>query len=83
MEILYTEGLIIDTVMGVMKMGNIVPRAGLKPTSLAFWASMLPLHQVGSLTALLYRRPPVYVALLPQGSVQTTILPRYHASGYS
>ena len=24
-----------------MKMGNIAPRAGIKPTCLAFWASML------------------------------------------
>ena len=26
------------SVMGVMKMGNIVPRVGIKPISLAFWA---------------------------------------------
>ena len=31
-------------VMGVMKMGNTVPRGGLEPTSLAFWASVLPFH---------------------------------------
>ena len=30
------------SVMGVMKMGNIVPRAGNETTSLAFWASVLP-----------------------------------------
>ena len=30
-----------------MKMGIIVPRAGLEPTALAFWASVLPLHHVG------------------------------------
>ena len=35
--------------MGVTKMGNTVPRAGLEPTSLAFQASVLPLHHVGSL----------------------------------
>ena len=29
------------SVTGVMKMGNIVPRAGIKATSLAFWASVL------------------------------------------
>ena len=33
-------------VMGVMKMGNTVPRVGLEPTSLAFWASVLSLHHV-------------------------------------
>ena len=31
-------------VVGVMKMGNIVPRAGIKLTSLAFRASVLPLN---------------------------------------
>ena len=29
-------------VMGQMKMGKIVPRTGIEPTSLAFWASVLP-----------------------------------------
>ena len=29
-------------VVGVMKMGNTVPGAGLESTSLAFWASVLP-----------------------------------------
>ena len=38
-----------------MKMGNIVPRARLEPTS-------LPLLHVGSLMSPLYRRPPVYAA---------------------
>ena len=36
-------------VIGVMKMGPIVPKVGLEPTSLAFLASVLPLHHVGSL----------------------------------
>ena len=35
------------SIMGEMKMGNSVPRAGIEPTSLAFWASVLPLHHVG------------------------------------
>ena len=34
-------------VMGVMKLGNTVPRVALKPTSLAFWAIVLPLHHIG------------------------------------
>ena len=29
------------SVVGEMKMGNIVPKAGFEPTSLAFWASVL------------------------------------------
>ena len=29
-----------------MKMGNIVPRAGIEPLSRAFWANVLPLHHV-------------------------------------
>ena len=33
-------------VVGVMKMGNIVPRVGLEPTSVAFRASVLPLHHL-------------------------------------
>ena len=33
--------------MGVMKMGNTMPRAGLEPTSLALRASVVSLHEVG------------------------------------
>ena len=33
-------------VMGVTKMGNIVPKVGLEPTSLAFRASVLPLLHI-------------------------------------
>ena len=35
---------IIIIVVGVIKMGNIVPRAGLEHTSLAFLGSLLPLY---------------------------------------
>ena len=49
-------------IMAVMKMGNIVPRAGIKPTSLAFRASVLPLHHLGSLTSPLFPHLPVYAA---------------------
>ena len=52
----------IDSVMGVMKMGNIVPRVEIKLTSLAFQASLLPLHHVGSLMLSLYPRLPVYAS---------------------
>ena len=45
-----------DNIVGLMKIGNIVPRAGLKPSSLAFWASVLPFHHIGSLKSPLYPR---------------------------
>ena len=48
--------------VGVTKMGNIVPRGGLEPTSLPFWACVLPLHHVDSLMSPLYPRLPVYAA---------------------
>ena len=54
-------------VVGVMKMGNIVPRAGLESTSLVFWDSMLPLHHVGSLMSPLFPQPPVYSARCLRG----------------
>ena len=55
------------SVMGAMKMGNTVPRIGLKPTFLAFWAPVLPFHHVGSLMSRLYPHLPVYVTLCPRG----------------
>ena len=59
--------------VGVMKTGNIMPRAGIEPTFLAFRASVLPLRHVGSLMSTLHPRPPVYVALYLR-SVQTTTI---------
>ena len=46
---LYRIMVMATSVMGVIKMGNTVPRGGLGPTSLAFRASGLPLHHIGSL----------------------------------
>ena len=46
-------------VVGVTKRENIVPRVGLEPTSLAFQASVLPIHHVGFLMSSLYQRRPV------------------------
>ena len=43
------SNLILRIIVGVTKMGNIVPRVGLEPTSLPFRASVLPLQEVGSL----------------------------------
>ena len=75
LTILLIEILFKSIVVGVTKMGNILPRAGIKPTYLAFGASVLPLHHVGSLMSPQYSRPPVYVTLCHRGqSVQTTTL---------
>ena len=41
-----------------MQMGNTVPRAGLKLTSLAFRAGVLPLDHIGSLMSPLFPCPP-------------------------
>ena len=48
--------------MGVIKMRNIVPTVGIEHTSLAFWASVLLFHHIGSMVAPLYPCPPVYAA---------------------
>ena len=53
-------------------MRNIVPRAGIKPTYLAFQASVLPLHYVGSLMSQIYPYLPVYAAPCHRG--QLTLL---------
>ena len=60
-----------DIFVGVMKMGNIVPRMAVEPTSMALRASVLPLHHVGSLMSPLY---PLYLSFLPQRSMQTTTM---------
>ena len=52
----------IRRVVGVTKMGNNVPRAGLELTSLALQASVLPLHHIDSLKSPLYPRLPGWVA---------------------
>ena len=67
----------ITNVMVVMKMGNIVPRAGFETIYLAFRASVLPLHHVGSLTLLLYPHPPVYAVpyLRGQCTLLSTLIP--------
>ena len=38
---LYKIMITATSVVGVMKMGNIMPKAGIKPTSLAFQGSVL------------------------------------------
>ena len=59
-------------IVGVMKMGNTAPREGLEPTSLAFRASVLPLHQVGFPDVITILTPTCLYRSLPQRSVQTT-----------
>ena len=68
MHSLYTIIIMAATVMGMMKMGNIAPRLGLKPTSLVFQAIVFPLHLVGSLTSPLYSCLPVYLFLVSEVS---------------
>ena len=64
---LYRIMVTATSVMGMRKMGNIVPRAGLKPIVLAFQASVLPLPHVGSMMSQLHPRQPAYVALSLRG----------------
>ena len=59
---LYRIMVMATIVVGVMKIGNMVPRAGLECTSQAFWASVLPLHCVGFLMSTLCPCLPVYAA---------------------
>ena len=59
---------------GEMKMGNIVPRVELEPTSLALQASVLPLHHTGSLMSPLIPTPTCLCSSLTQRSEQTTTI---------
>ena len=73
---LYRIMVTASSVVGMMKMGNIMPRAELELTSLAFRASVLPLqftpHRLLDVTTL--PKPTCLCGALPQGSVQTTTL---------
>ena len=57
---------------GCNEIGNTVPRVGPEPTSLAFWASVLPLHHVGFTDVTTIPTPTFLCRSLPQRSVQTT-----------
>ena len=59
---------------GVMKMGNTVPRTGLKLTSLEFQASVLPSHHVGFPDVTTIPMPTCLCGTLPERSVQTTYM---------
>ena len=60
------------SVMRLMKVGNIVPRAEIEPTSLAFWASVLTItpHRVPDVTNV--PMPTCLRSSLPERSVQIT-----------
>ena len=51
------------SVMGVMQLGNIVPRAGIEPTSRAFLASVLTIPQP-TLPDITTQPVPAYIQLL-------------------
>ena len=59
-------------VMGVMKMGNFVPRAWIELKSLAFWTSMLTItpHMFPDVTTV--PMPTYLCSSLPERLVQTT-----------
>ena len=59
---LYWIVLMETSVVGTMKMGNIVPKAGIEPTYLTFWAIVLPIHHLGYLMSQLCSRLPIYVS---------------------
>ena len=64
-------------VVGVMKIGNIVPRVGLEPTSLAFQASVLPLHHVVFSDVTTMPTPTCLCGSLPQVSADYTYIQTY------
>ena len=54
-------------IVGVIKMGNIVQKLRIEPTSLAFRARVLRLHHIGSMVSSLYSRRPVCAAPFLRG----------------
>ena len=60
------------TCRGVTNMVNIVPKAGLEPTSVVFQASVLPLHHVCSLSVTAKPMPTCLCGSLLKRSVQTS-----------
>ena len=69
------------TIVGVMKMGNILPKAGLEPKSLAFQASLLPFHHIGFPEFTTILTPTCLCSSLPHclcRSVQTTTYAYLH-----
>ena len=66
-----------------MKMGNIVPRVGIKPTSLALWASVLTITPSRSHDVTTVPTPTCLCGSLPERSVQAiTLLSIYDGNKY-
>ena len=59
-------------------MGNTVPRAGIKPTSLVLWDSVLPLHHIGPLLS-----PPVYAAPCLRGQYKLLHLSSWNCKSFN
>ena len=53
------------SVVGVMKMGNTVPSAGIEPTSQVFRGSVLPLHHIHFPDIITILRPSCLCSSLP------------------
>lgn len=49
-------------ILGMTKVGKIVPRVGSEPTPLAFQVTVIPLHHICSLISQVYPRLPAYIA---------------------
>ena len=64
------------SVMGVMKMGNIVPTVGIEPTSLAFQASVLTITPPRFPHVTILPTPTCLCGSLLEKSAQTTTVPR-------
>ena len=64
---LYRIMVTATSVMGMMKLGNIVPRGGIEPTYLSLWASVLTITPLGFLIPTSYPRLLVYAVLCLRG----------------
>ena len=68
------EPSVNSVVMGVMKMGSIVPRAGIELTSLDFRASVLTISPPKPLDVTILPMSTCLCGSLPERSVQTATL---------
>ena len=72
-----TMNIIVCIILGVMKMGNIAPRVGIKAASLAFWASMLTIKPARLPGVMTLSVSTCLCGFLPEISVQTTTVSKY------
>ena len=61
-------------VVGVMKMGNNLARAGIKPTSLALWANVLTITPPRLPDVTVLPMPACPCGFLPERSVKTSTI---------